>query len=264
MSEDRKSLIKTIAYNASVIFKCVMVTVIIVGMNALIIGLVVVQYPEDIMSYVVLSFILLVDGLLSFPWLASRFKTKYKPKTISKHLVFWLSMVLYCCLFAAACLTNALFMDLTADGKVVVPLFLCIFGGMGLADLGVLIYQIIGYVQIKLCLKYGEETTAEFVAAGKTVDVHYGKERRGTTVTGVSVIFKYVDSYGEQTEAASRRVFSWDEVDILEKMGTFKIKFDHRTAVILETFEPQDEEQRPSEPQTDDGQAEALSENKGE
>lgn len=264
MSEDKESLIKRIAYSASTIFKCVMVTVIVVGMNALIIGLVVVQNPEDIMSYVALSFILLVDGLLLFPFIAASLKTKYKPKTISKHLVFWLSMVLYCCLVAVACMISALFMDLTRDGKVVVPLFLCIFGAMCLADLGVLIYQIIGYIQIKLCLKYGEETTAEFVGAGKTVDVHYGNERRGTTVTGVSVIFKYIDSYGEETEAASRRVFSWDEVDVLEKMGTFKIKFDHRTAVILETFEPKDEEQEPSEPQADDEQAETLSANKGE
>lgn len=245
------------------IFRAIFIFLVCGLMNALIIGLVVVQYPEDIMSYVALSFILLVDGLLLFPWIAAFRKIKYKPKTISKHLVFWLSMVLYCCLFAVACLTSALFMDLTAEGKIVVPLFLCIFGGMGLADLSVLIYQIIGYIQIKQCLKYGEETTAEFVGAGKTVNVHYGKERRGTTVTGVSVIFKYIDSYGEETEAASRRVFSWDEVDILEKAGTFKIKFNHRTAVILETFEPKDEEQEGPEPQAD-GQSEPSSDEKGE
>lgn len=264
MSEDKKSLIKTIAYGASTIFKCVMVTVIIVGMNALIIGLVVVQYPEDIMSYVVLSFILLVDGLLLFPWLVAFRKIKYKPKTISTHLVFWLSMVLYCCLVGVACLTSALFMDLSATGKVVVPLFLCIFGGIGLVDLGVLIYQIIAYVQIKLCLKYGEETTAEFVGAGKTVDVHYGKERGGTTITGVSVIFKFTDYYGKEAEVASRRVFSWDEVDILKKAGTFKIKYDNRTAVILETFEPKDEERETPEPQADAERSEALSESKVE
>lgn len=260
MSEGKESLIKKIAYNASLIFKCVMVTVIIVGMNALIIGLVVVQYPEDIMSYVALSFILLVDGLFLFPWITALRKIKYKPKTISTHLVFWLSMVLYCCLFATVCMIDILL----SGGIAVAIVFLCIFGGIGLADLGVLIYQLIGYIQIKLCLKYGEETTAEFVGAGKTVDVHYGKERRGTTVTGVSVIFKYHDSYGEQTEAASRRVFSWDEVDILEKMGTFKIKFDHRTAVILETFEPKEEEQEPPESQADGEQAETLSESKAE
>ncbi len=261
MLKDKISSITNILHVAYLIFICVIMAVVIGGMNVLIVWLVVVPRPEDIMSYVALSVILFFDFVLLYFLIAPLQKRKYKPKTISKHLVFWLSVVLFFCAVATVCM-----IDILLSGGVDIGIvFLCIFGSMGLADLGVLIYQIIGYVQIKLCLKYGQETTAEYVDAGKTFNMRYGGRRGGggTTFEGVSVIFKYTDSYGEQTEAASRRVFSWDEVDILEKMGTFKIKFDHRTAVILETFEPKDEEQEPSEPQTD-GQAEALPENEGE
>lgn len=261
MLKDKISSITNILHVAFLIFICVLMLVVIGGMNVLIVWLVVVPHPEDIMSYVALSVILFFDVVILYFLITAFAKTKYNIKTISKHLVFWLSVVLYFCAVATVCMIDVLL----SGGVAVAIVFLCIFGGMGLADLGVLIYQIIGYIQIKLCLKYGEETTAEYVEAGKTFNMRYGGKRGGggATVEGVSVIFKYHDSYGEQTEAASRRVFSWDEVDILEKMGTFKIKFDHRTAVILETFEPTDEEQEPSEPQAD-GQAETLSDDKGE
>lgn len=261
MLKDKISSISNILHIAFLIFICVLMVAVIGGMNVLIVWLVVVPRPEDIMSYVALSVILFFDFVLLYFFIAPLQKIKYKPKTISKHLVFLLSVVLFFCAVATVCMIDILL----SGGVAVAIVFLVIFGGMGLADLGVLIYQIIGYVQIKLCLKYGEETTAEYVDAGKSFNMRYGGKRGGggATVTGVSVIFKYRDSYGEQTEAASRRVFSWDEVDILEKMGTFKIKFDHRTAVISETFEPKGEEQNPPEPQADE-QAEALSENKGE
>ena len=61
----------------------------------------------------------------------------------------------------------------------------------------------------------------------------------------------------------SKCVYLDEEIDMLKKMGTFKIKYNHRTAVIAETLEPKDEEQETLEPQ-DEEQAEALSENRGE
>ncbi|MDE6029511.1 MAG: hypothetical protein K2F90_04240 [Clostridiales bacterium] len=259
MFKDKISSITNILHVAFLIFICVIMIAVIGGINVLIVWLVVVPNPKDIMSYVALSVILFFDFVLLYFWITLSQKRKYKIKTISKHLVFWLSVVLFFCAVATVCMIDVLL----SGGVAVAIVFLCIFGGMGLADLGVLIYQMIGYAQIKLCLKYGAETTAEYVEIGKTFTMRYGGKRGGggTTFEGVSVIFKYVDSYGEETEAASRRVYSWDEVDILEKMGTFKIKFDHRTAVILETFEPNDEEHEPTEPQADEGQAESLSEN---
>lgn len=250
-------LIKAILSAIFVISLCVLFT-------ALIIGLVVVQNPTDPMSYVVLSFILLVDGIVLFFLIAPFREIKYKPKTISKHLVFWLSMVLYVGAAGATMLISAFFSTSSTQAKVLVMVFGCIFGGLGLAALCVLIYEIIGYIQIKQCLKYGEETTAEYVEAGKSMNAHYGSERRGTTIACVSVIFKYTDSEGAERQAASRRVFTWDEVDKLEKMGTFKIMYDYRTAVILETFEPEekDEDQETSEPKEEE--QDTLSENKGE
>lgn len=250
-------LIKAILSATFIILICALFT-------AIIIGLVVVQYPDDPMSYVALSFILLVDGIVLFCFIAPFRKVKYKPKTISKHLVFWLSVVLYVAAAGATMLLSAFFSTSSTQAKVLVMVFCCIFGGLGLAALCVLIYELIGYVQIVQCLKYGEQTTAEFVGAGKSIDVRYGSERRGTTVTGVSVIFKFTDYDGRERESASRRVFSWDEVDTLRKMGTFKIMYDYRIAVILETFEPEekDEEQETSEPV--DEEQNTLSENKGE
>lgn len=87
---------------------------------------------------------------------------------------------------------------------------------------------------------------------------------RGTTIACVSVFFKYTDSEGSEIQAASRRVFTWDEVDKLEKMGTFKIMYDYRTAVILETFEPEEKDEDRESPEPVDEEQNTLPENKGE
>lgn len=250
-------LIKALLSAIFVVSLCVLFT-------AIIIGVVVVQQPENPMSYVALSFILLVDGIVLFCFIAPFRKVKYKPKTISKHLVFWLSMVLYLGAAGATMLLSAFFSTSSTQFKTIAMVFCCIFGGLGLAALGVLIYEVIGYIQIKQCLKYGEETTAEYVEAGKSFNVHYGKERHGTTIACASVIFKFTDYDGREREAKSKCVFTWDEMDTLEKMGTFKIKYDYRTAVILETFEPEEKEEEKETPEPKEEEQDTVSENKGE
>ena len=95
-------LIKALLSAIFVVSLCVLFT-------AIIIGVVVVQQPENPMSYVALSFILLVDGIVLFCFIAPFRKVKYKPKTISKHLVFWLSMVLYLGAAGATMLLSAFF-----------------------------------------------------------------------------------------------------------------------------------------------------------
>ena len=124
----------------------------------LIIFLVVVQYPYKFTSYLALSFVALIDGLWLYGVIIPFCRVKEKPKTISKPLVFWLCMVLYCCFVAAGFLTDAYI----ASANTVVLVFDCIFAAMGLAAVVGLGYQFVVYIALKICLRYGKDATAEF------------------------------------------------------------------------------------------------------
>ncbi len=256
MREDTVSLIKDIIGAVFKLLVCVIFTAIIVWT--------VVEKPKDLIAYVSLSLMLFFDGIIISTIIPPPKKKKYKHRTVSRHLVFWLSAVFYCCALAVTVLTYSLFMGITQGGIIAVSVFLCIFGGLGLADLGVLVYQIIGYVRIKLCLKYGVETTAEFVGEGSQFLATSGhpRSRHFSAISGGSVIFKFKDFYGREVQEESKCVYLDEEIEMLEKMGTFKIKYDDRTAVIDEMFEPKDEEQETLDP-PEEVQGE-LSENKGE
>lgn len=218
------------------IFKKIFVTLIAALFTALIIALVVVPNPTWWLSYLFLSFILIVDalvlicvlpvGLLSFIFV------KEKPKTVSVSLVLWLALVAYCGAFASACLTDAYI----SSGAVVALVFDCIFAAFAAAAVAALIRQFAVYCSLKLCLKYGKEATAEFVSFGKSITFEYGKSQSTGffSVTRYSVHFKYSTGDNEIT-AKSRRVFTYKQVEKLRTMHTFRIKYNKRTAVINET-----------------------------
>lgn len=199
----------------------------------LIIFLVVVQYPYKFTSYLALSFVALIDGLWLYGVIIPFCRVKEKPKTISKPLVFWLCMVLYCCFVAAGFLTDAYI----ASANTVVLVFDCIFAAMGLAAVVGLGYQFVVYIALKICLRYGKDATAEFTDVGKSMWFEYGKAQTNSYRSAVryGIIFKY-EVNGVQKSAKSRRVFSREEVEHLQTMGTFKIKYNKHTAIINETL----------------------------
>lgn len=199
--------------------------------TALIIGLAVIPHPTEWISYLLLSMILVVDGMVIYIILPYRQK-KDKPKTVSIQLVCWLSGVSYCCVFAAICL---LFDAYFTTKAVIALVFGCIFGFIGLSAIIGLIYQFVIYLNIGCCLKYGKETVAEFVSFGKSARFEYGDIKRNnySSITRFSVCFEFRKGKKKVT-AESRRVFSYDEVRTLQAMHTFKIKYNKHTAVINE------------------------------
>ncbi len=210
-------------------------------MTTLILALVVIPSPKEFTSYLALSFALVVDAFpLSLIILTFK-RFKVKPKTISLYWVFWLSIVLYCCLMAVGLLTNGYIKAEQSDAKAIVLAFDCIFAAFGLAAFVVLTYQIITYIIMKRCLKYGKEATAEFVSDGKGIAFGGGRVG-GNTVFRMSVKFSYV-AEGQKKTAESRRVYSKEEVNTLRSMGTFNIKYTERTAVINEIFKNDNAEQ---------------------
>lgn len=214
------------------ILDIIIFTLVCIITTAIMIFAVVVQYPEEFTSYLALSFALVLDGFLLFMLIPSR--PRKKPKTVSKPLVFWLSVVLYCCFFATGFLADAYI----NSAKAVTLVFGCIFTAIGLASVVWLIYLFVGYLKIKRCLKHGKETTAEFVEAGKDITFEYGKPQTNShfTLTRYAVVFKYLAD-GQEKTATSKRVFSKDEIEQLQTMQTFKIKYIKSTAVIDEIFE---------------------------
>lgn len=219
-------------------------TVVCLIFTSLVVGLVVVRAPKDPVSYVALSFALLLDAILIRTMLPTKTTRKYKPKTIPKHLVFWLGIVLYCCAVAVALLINAYFQTEKHAAKVVVLVFSCLFAGMGATALGALLFEFVGYLQIRSCLKHGTVTTAEFAGRGKKLRAtqELTKTREAVVFTGYAVFFRYTDGEGTLKTAKSKCVFSYDETERLEKAGTFSIRYNARRAVVAETFAPQDEE----------------------
>lgn len=218
------------------IFKIIIISLVCVLFTAIIIGVVVIQYPAEFTSYLALSFAAVVDGICLYAIIP--FRVRKGPNTVSKELVFWLLILLYCCFLASGFLTDAYI----STAKVIILVFDCIFTVMGLAAAGVLLYTLTEYIIIKRCLKYGEETTAEFVRIGKSIMFEYGKPqtRAHRTVFKYGIVFRY-PAYGREITAKSKRVFSRQEVERLQAMNTFGIKFNKRTAVVSEILNVDDE-----------------------
>lgn len=220
---------------------CALVCVFATG---LIIVLVVVESPYDPISYVALSFMLFLDGLIMFLVLPKRPKRKFKPKTVSTSLVSWLCIVAYCCIVGLAFLINACILAEALAAKIVTVIFSCIFGGIFSATSIAVLCQFADFLRIKRCLKRGIETTATFVSNGKFFKSEYIRPngRVLASIAGCSIVFEYTDATGTKKTAKSKCVFSRDEAEQLEKAGTFKIKYNDRTTVIAETFEPKEQE----------------------
>ena len=196
--------------------------------TTIMIGLVVVPNPTQFTSYAALSFALVLDAIPITCIIFEFVNFKEKPKTVSPYLSFWLAAVLYCCLLAVSFLTDGYI----KSQSVLVLVFDCIFGAMGLAAFIGLAYQIIACLRIKYCLKFGKDATAEFVSVGKDLMFGGGRPGRHTSVR-YSVNFKYCVDSKEMT-AKSKRVFSREETQALQAMETFNIKYTRRTAVINE------------------------------
>lgn len=211
------------------IVEAIIISLVCLLVTAIIILNVVIPNPKDITSYLALSFAAVLDGI----WLCViiPFRPREKPKTVSKPLVFWLLVVLYCCLLASGFLTDACLSSL----KIFVLVFDCIFAAMGLAAVATLIYMLIEHLIIRYCLKHGEEATAEFICAGKFNTFEYGKPQTKSyhAVFRYSVVFKYAVN-GQEKTATSKRVFSYQEVEQLQSLKTFNIKYNKHLAVISE------------------------------
>ncbi len=206
-------------------FGLIILTLVCLIVTVIMVVVVVIPHPTEVTSYLALSFALVLDAI----WLYAviTFRQCKGPKTISKRMVCWLLVVLYCCFIASGFLTDGYI----STSDIFMLTFDCIFAAMGLAAAVALIIMFIQRLLIKHCLKYGEEAVAEFVCMGDSTWFKFSNH----SVLACSVVFKYF-AKGQEITAKSKRVFSEQEVNLLQTMKTFKIKFDKRTAVISETL----------------------------
>lgn len=203
--------------------------------TALIIYLVVIPSPKEFTSYLALSFIIVWDTVGLFIIFPIYKRRKERPKTVSKRLIVWLSIIFYACFLETGFLINAYFLSETAQAKVVELVFGCIFGAIGIASLFALGFITVEYFLILNCLKHGDEYVAEFVRVGKSDVYEYGdpKSRNYSSIRLYSVGFKF-SVCGKETVKNSKRVFTAWEADRLRNMRIFKIKYKGHIAVIDE------------------------------
>ena len=203
--------------------------------TALIIYLVVIPSPKEFISYLALSFIIIWDTVGFFIIFPIFKKVRKRPKTVSKRLIVWLSIVLYACFLGVGFLINAYFLSETAQSKIIESVFGFIFGAIGTVALFALVWITVEYFLILNCLKHGDEYVAEFVSEGKSDVYEYGdpKSRNYSSIRLYSVGFKF-SVCGKETVKNSKRVFTAEEVDCLRNKRTFKIKYKGHIAVIDE------------------------------
>ncbi len=213
-------------------FENILITLVCALITAIMVGVVVIPYPTDITSYLALSFAIVLD--IIWLYFIIPFPVRKHPKTVSKPLVLWLLVVLYCGLLASGFLTNAYLLTF----NILVLVFDCIFSLIALAALVILIEMLIEHLIMQHCLKHGTPTTAEFISVGKMSTFEYGKPQTKSyhAIFRYSVNFKYTVN-GQERTAKSKRVFSEQEVKRLQTMQTFNIKYQRNTAVINEILD---------------------------
>ncbi|MCH5165137.1 MAG: hypothetical protein J1G01_01920 [Clostridiales bacterium] len=216
------------------IFDKILLCIASVITTALILYLVVIPKPKEFTSYLALSFVVLLDGISIYNLLPKHPRLK-RPKTVSARLVLWLSAVLYCCFVGVALLTEAFMLSESTKAKIIAMVFDCIFGAIGLASLVGLIWLFVEYILILKCLQHGEVFIAEFVSIGKSIKYVYGERVSGYTssITLHGVVFKFTVD-GREITKCSKRVFTWEEVQSLQKKKTFNIRYNNIVAVIDE------------------------------